>query len=194
MCGARVSGAPDASVPSCGCPVPCCSHSGSYFSSHCKPPGCPCHSLYTEHSHYMSETCKLHLPCGNRRVVLHLMCVVPCAGCEHVHTGQEDLAGRRRCYLCWRHEQPLRFLCGRVPVSDTAPGTRALPPLPQALCTALLYAPQLWGWGLHPTASLPFPHSAAMYPCMHSLLASLSGQLKPFRAQGPSLETIFCPS
>lgn len=29
---------------------------------------------------------------------------------------------------------------------------------------------------------------------MRLLLASLSGQLKLFRAQGPGLETIFCPS
>lgn len=46
-----------------------------------------------------------------------LVAFVSCAGSEHIHAREEDLAGR-----CWRnlgrrHEQPLRFLCGWVPVS-----------------------------------------------------------------------------
>ncbi|XP_010217999.1 PREDICTED: inactive heparanase-2-like [Tinamus guttatus] len=60
---------------------------------------------------------------------------------EHVHAGEEDLAGRRWSYLSWRHEQPLRFLRCRVPVAEHAglagqPGHRrggaALLPRPRA--------------------------------------------------------------
>lgn len=54
-----------------------------------------------------------------------LVTFVSHAGSEHVHTREEDLAGRCWHDLSWRHEQPLRFICSRVPVSDTglpAPG------------------------------------------------------------------------
>lgn len=54
-----------------------------------------------------------------------LVAFVSHAGSEHVHTREEDLAGRCWHDLSWRHEQPLRFICSRVPVSDTgltAPG------------------------------------------------------------------------
>lgn len=96
--------------------------------------------------------------------MLHLMFVVSCAGCERIHTGQEDLAGRRWCYLCWRHEQPLRFLCGRVPVSDTSSWHEGTATCTGSVHSAPLCAPAL-GSGLAPYCL------ATLFPfCSHTPL------------------------
>lgn len=48
-----------------------------------------------------------------------LVAFVSHTGSEHVHTREEDLAGRCWHDLSRRHEQPLRLICSWVPVSDT---------------------------------------------------------------------------
>jgi len=65
------------------------------------------------------------LALNHRFMAVILVAFVSRTGSEHVHTREEDLAGRCWRDRSWRHEQPLRFLCGRVPVSHAgslAPG------------------------------------------------------------------------
>lgn len=60
------------------------------------------------------------LALNHRLVRVILVAFVSHVGSEYIRTGKEDLAGRCWCNLSRRHEQPLRFLCGRVSVSYTS--------------------------------------------------------------------------